>query len=379
MQYRKFGRLDWQVSVLGFGAMRLPMMNDAINEPEAITLIRTALDQGVNYIDTAYVYHGGQSEIVVGKALQNGYRSKVKLATKSPLWSINETADFDRILQEQLQKLQTEQIDFYLFHGLSQQSWEEKVLKLNLLEKAEAALKDGRIAHIGFSFHDRYPAFTQIVDGYDRWSFCQIQYNYMDIHSQAGVQGLHYAAERGLAVIVMEPMLGGKLSKPPAAAQAVFDAFPTQHTPTEWALQWLWNQPEISTVLSGMSTLTQVEENLRAADNAGSFRFGPEEQQLIATVSQKIAAGFPIPCTRCGYCLPCPQGLDIPRNFEVYNHGFGYDDLTGSRTVYRLWMSEEERAGQCIQCGICETKCPQKLAIRQWMPQVHTALTEAPG
>ena len=219
MQYRKFGKLDWQASALGFGSMRLPTldgnpMSQNIDEKESIHMMRYAIDAGVNYVDTAYPYHGGNSEIVVGKALQDGYLQKVKLATKSPLWSVKESQDFDKFLNEQLKKLQTDHIDFYLFHGLDKQKW-DLVLNLNLLEKAEAAIKDGRIGHIGFSFHDQYDTFREIIDGYPDWSFCQIQYNYMDTDNQAGMLGLYDAAARGLAVIVMEPMLGGKLANPP--------------------------------------------------------------------------------------------------------------------------------------------------------------------
>jgi len=266
MQYRSFGRLDWKASALGFGCMRLPTsdgerLSPNILEDEAIRMIRRAIDSGVNYLDTAYPYHGGQSEVVVGKALQDGYREKVRLATKLPVWMVESAADFDRLLNEQLAKLQTSYIDFYLLHALSHSRWQDIVLKHDLLTRAEAALADGRIRHLGFSFHDEYEAFEEIVNGSDLWSFCQIQYNYMDTENQAGVRGLKLAADKGLAVVVMEPLMGGRLADPPKDILEVMDRFPARRTPVEWALEWLWVQPEVSVVLSGMSTMTQVEEN----------------------------------------------------------------------------------------------------------------------
>ena len=224
MKYRKFGKLDYQVSALGFGCMRLPTMDGKpmsgeVNEKESTRLIRSAIDRGVNYVDTAYPYHNGNSEIVTGKALGDGYRDKVKLATKSPLWFITSAADFDKFLNEQLKKLQTDHIDFYLMHGVGKERWENTVLKFGLLEKAEKAIADGKVGHLGFSFHDRPESFKPIVDAYDRWDFCQIQYNYMDTENQAGTAGLRYAASKGLAVIVMEPLLGGRLANPPAEVE----------------------------------------------------------------------------------------------------------------------------------------------------------------
>jgi predicted aldo/keto reductase-like oxidoreductase len=380
MQYRKFGNMDVQVSALGFGCMRLPVIDGKsgnIDQVEAARMIRYAIDQGVNYIDTAYGYHEKMSEIAVGKALQDGYRQKVNLATKLPVWLVNETADFDTLLNEQLGKLQTDHIDFYLMHALNRDSW-KKVVDLDLLRHAEAALADGRIRHIGFSFHDNIDTFKEIVDGYDRWDFCQIQYNYMDIENQAGTAGLQYAAAKGLGVVIMEPLLGGKLARQIPALDAVWEDAAAmtgaKRTPADWALQWLWDQPEVSVVLSGMSTMTQVEENLASAGKSGASAFTVEEQVVIAGAREKIQQLSPIPCTKCEYCLPCPNGVLIPRNFEVYNEGAMYNDRDGARRAYKQWIKDEAKAERCIQCQECESKCPQKIAISEWMPVVDEVL-----
>jgi hypothetical protein len=379
MQYRSFGKLDWKVSALGFGCMRFPTLDGRqtsakIDEAEAVRMLRHAIDNGVNYIDTAYPYHEGQSEVVVGKALKDGYREKVKLATKLPVWMVTEPADFDRLLAEQLEKLQTEAIDFYLLHSLNQSRWRDFVLKHGLLAKAEAALADGRIRHLGFSMHDDYECFEEIVDSSDLWSFCQIQYNYMDTENQAGTRGLKLAASKGLAVVIMEPLLGGRLADPPKDIREEMNRFAVRRTPAEWALDWLWNQPEVSVVLSGMSTMTQVEENLRSADAARIGAFGEAEQALISGVKEKYRARTVIPCTRCNYCMPCPNGVNIPGNFEFFNYAHLFDDVAGARFKYQIFLTEEQRSGSCIDCGTCAELCPQKIAISEWMPKVTALL-----
>lgn len=379
MKYRKFGSLDWNVSALGFGCMRLPTADGVpgsgnIDEAEAIRMIRHAIDQGVNYVDTAYPYHGMNSEIVVGKALRDGYRDKVKLATKCPVWLINSPDDFDKYLDEQLSKLQTDHIDFYLLHALGRDRWNNMVLKYDLLNKAEAAKKAGKIRHLGFSFHDEPGAFKEIVDGYDKWEFCQIQYNFMDTENQAGIAGLKYAASKGLAVVIMEPLLGGKLANPPKSILELYSSFAKKRSAADWALQWIWNQPEVSVVLSGMSSMDQVRENLRSADDSGINTLCPEEVGLIESVRKKYKERLAIPCTGCNYCMPCPNGVDIPSNFELYNNGFVHENMEASRFTYSKFFKAEEKADVCIQCRICETKCPQKISISEWLPKVHLAL-----
>jgi len=358
--------------------MRFPIKgNDTsnIDEPEATKMLHYAIDHGVNYLDTAYPYHGGNSELFVGRVLKGGYREKVRLATKLPCWLVESSQDFDKYLNEQLQKLQTDHVDFYLLHGLNQDRW-QKMSALGVLEWAEGAIADGRIGYLGFSFHDKYKVFKEIVDAYDGWTFCQIQYNYMDIENQAGTKGLKYAASKGLAVVIMEPLLGGRLVNPPQPIQDLWNTAAKKRTPADWALQWLWNQPEVSVVLSGMSTMQQVKENVASADASGIGILTEEELALIARVREKYRELCPIPCTRCGYCMPCPNGVDIPRNLTVYNQAVMYDKLDHSRTEYNKWIPEEARAGACVQCRECEEKCPQDIPISEWMVRVHAVLGE---
>ena len=380
MQYRDFGTLDWKASALGFGCMRLPTLdgqrNSAnIDEPEAIRMIRHAIDNGVNYLDTAYPYHEGQSEALVGKALQDGYRERVRIATKLPVWLVKGPDDFDKYLDEQLKKLQTDHIDFYLLHALNQTVWHEIVLEHNLLAKAEAALTDGRIHHLGFSFHGDYAAFYEIVNGSDLWTMCQIQYSYMDTDNQAGTRGLHLAAHKKLAVVIMEPLLGGRLADPSPDIREFIQDFPMQRTPAEWALQWLWDQPDVSVVLSGMSTMLQVQQNLAFAEDSRIGSFSPAETELVTEVRKKYMARTIIPCTRCGYCLPCPNGVDIPGNIELFNYSHTHNDLMSAKFRFKVLLTESQRSSNCTSCGSCEPLCPQKLEIPKWMAKVSVSLS----
>lgn len=378
MQYRNFGKLKWKVSALGFGAMRLPITNNdssKIAQDQATDMLRYAIDHGVNYVDTAYPYHGGQSELFVGKVLKDGYRDKVKLATKLPCWLVKTYDDFGKYFNEQLGKLQTEHIDFYLLHGLNKSRWTE-MHGLGVLQWAEKEIKDGRIKHLGFSFHDDFDSFKSIVDGYDKWAFCQIQYNYMDIKNQAGTRGLRYAASRGLAVVIMEPILGGRLVNPPQPIMDLWATAQEKRSPADWALQWLWDQPEISVVLSGMSTMAQVVENVASAEISAVCGLQKDELELIEQVHDRYNTLSPIPCTRCDYCMPCPNGVNIPRNFEIYNQGTMYDKVDDARSAYNNWLPEDERAHNCIECLECEEKCPQNILITEWLPKVDALLAE---
>jgi len=377
VKYRKFGKLGWQVSALGLGCMRLPTIGGEsarIDEPLATRMLQYAIDHGVNYVDTAYGYHGGNSERLVGKVLQDGYRERVRLATKLPLWLVKSPSDFDRLLNEQLGKLQTDHIDVYLLHSLSGKAL-ENMRANDVPASAEKAIADGRIGCLGFSFHDNLAAFQTILDDYAGWAMCQIQYNYMNEGFQAGTAGLQYAASRGLAVVVMEPLLGGRLVYPPLEVQAIWDAAPVRRTPVEWALSWLWNKPEVSVVLSGMSSMQQVQENVRCAERSRVGMLSPEELDVVARARDAYNRLSPVPCTGCRYCMPCPNGVNIPEVLAILNRGVMYASLERPRREY-AGLPEEERASSCLHCRACEAECPQTIPISEWMPVAQRVLGE---
>ncbi|MDD1773811.1 MAG: aldo/keto reductase [Methanomassiliicoccales archaeon] len=359
--------------------MRLPTLDGKpyskrIDRKQATRMIRRAIDSGVNYIDTAYRYHGGASEALLAEVLKDGYRERVKLVTKSPIWMIRKSTDYDKFLNRQLRSLRTDQIDFYLFHGLNKGSWKGVVKRHGLLRRATAAIRDGRVGGIGFSFHDDLKTFKEIVDGYDEWSLAQIQYNYMDTNNQAGTKGLKYAASKGLGVVVMEPLLGGRLANPPRMIKAILRG--KGMSAPDLALRWVWNQPEVSVVLSGMSTMRQVKGNLASAERSGIGSLGSGDLKLVERIKRRYLETKPVPCTKCGYCMPCPHGVNIPLNFEEYNDGFIYGDLKTARLAYGKWMKKKERAEACQQCRKCEAKCPQKIPISEMMKKVHAVLGE---
>ena len=378
MQYRKFGKLDWEVSALGFGAMRLPVLNKNqgnIDESEAIRMMRYAFDHGVNYVDSAYGYHQGNSEIVIGKALKDGYREKVRIATKIPSHEVHATQDFDRCLNEELKRLQTDQIDFYLLHHLDKVSW-PKVRDLGVLRWADSAIADGRIGYFGFSFHDSFEVLKEIIEAYNNWTLCQIQYNYMDEQTQAGTLGLDYAHKKGLAVVVMEPIRGGRLVRPPETVAKLWANASVQRTPQEWALRWVWNHPEVSVVLSGMSNMQQVVENVAYAEYSHPHNLTPGDLALIGQVRDAYRSLSPVLCTACRYCMPCPNGVDIPHIFDLYNEAVIYNSPEKPRKYYNdtREIKKEQRADKCIKCGQCLEKCPQKIPIPELLEKAHAFL-----
>jgi len=400
MKYRKMGSLGWDVSALGFGAMRLPVekakdektgeMKFNIKEDEAIEMIRYAIDNGVNYIDTAYSYHGGESEVLVGKALQDGYREKVHLTTKLPMWIVKKTEDFDMFLNQQIERLQTNP-DIYLFHGLNK-TRVEKIKNLNLFGKMEQAKAKGLFKYIGFSFHDSFEVFKEIIDMYD-WDCCQIQYNYLDIEFQAGTAGLKYAASKDLAVIIMEPIRGGKLAIP----EKKLDLYPeikktlelskTKRKTPDWALQFIWNHPGVSVVLSGMSTMQHVVENIDSANNSEINTLTEDELATISQLREAYGKYTVAPCTSCGYCLPCPNGVSIPSILRLINDlvywgesgkgriTFFYNYLAKTQEEIEKKKIEGEEfdgaATLCIQCGECLEKCPQQIEIPDFMEKAN--------
>jgi predicted aldo/keto reductase-like oxidoreductase len=377
MLYRKMPKNGDELSILGFGCMRLPTTEKGqIDEPRATQQVRYAIDHGVNYLDTAWPYHAGESENFLGRALADGYRDKVKLATKLPSWMINTREDMDTYLNAQLEKLKTEHIDYYLMHGLAGSIW-DNLERLGVIGFMNAALADGRIKNAGFSFHGLLDDFKRIVDAYP-WTFCQIQYNYLDQQNQAGTEGLEYAAARGLGVVVMEPLRGGNISlpTPPSPVEEIWQRADTPRTPVEWALHWVWNHPEVTLILSGMNEEDHIQENLTIADAALPNSLTKAECDLVEEVARKYQEIMKVGCTGCGYCLPCPEGVKIPTAFEVYNTVHLFDKKVEGQYMYALRLSgllsdqESGYASQCVACGECLEKCPQQIEIPDFLADV---------
>lgn len=377
MQYRKLGKNN-KVSIIGFGCMRLPVVgedNSKIDEEKAKSQIRYAIDNGINYIDTAYPYHGGNSEAFVGRALSDGYRNKVFVATKSPSWLIKSEEDFDRFLDIQLDRLNTSYIDYYLLHALNSTTW-ETLKKCNVFDFIKRAISSGKIKHMGFSFHDSSPLFKEIVDSYD-WDFCQIQLNYLDENYQAGVDGLHYAASKNIDVIIMEPLRGGRLANNvPDDILKLWNSNKNKHTPAGWALNYLWNKPEVKVVLSGMNSIQQIDDNIAEANSAQANKLSQKEEEIICQVKDLYKSRIKVDCTGCKYCMPCPFGIDIPRNFTLYNDAFVFNDVQALKSVYNNEMTKEQQSVSCQKCGICESKCPQNIKIRDMLDKVTDLLAE---
>ncbi|MBR6528367.1 MAG: aldo/keto reductase [Lachnospiraceae bacterium] len=374
MQYRVFGNTGCEISALGYGCMRFPTTDNTpgsanIDKEQAIRLIRHAIDNGVNYVDTAYNYHGGQSEIVVGEALKDGYRDKTYLATKCPVWLVKEPADFDRLLDEQLGKLQTDHIDFYLLHALDWERFEQTIIPCGLVDKMVEAKKAGKIRYMGFSFHDSLDSFKKMVDYTDLWDFCQIQYNYINTDYQAGMEGLHYAAAKGLGVVIMEPLLGGRLAVAPAQ---VAPMVPAGRPAVQWALDWLWDQKEVGLLLSGMGTMEMVDQNMAYADASYVGKVPEAERPLYAKAKEIFETMAIVPCTKCQYCMPCPFGVDIPAVYDAYNKTASL----GLRKARSIYAELQGKADLCQACGACEHHCPQHICSTELMPKIAEVFAE---
>jgi len=373
--YRRFGKTNEMVSILGFGCMRFPLLpggdSSKIDEGESMKMVRYAIDNGLNYLDTAYPYHGngmsekGSSEPFVAKVIKDGYREKVKIATKLPTWLIETREDMDKYLNEQLERLEIEYIDFYLLHTLNKKVW-EKLKSLGVDEFLDSAIEDGRIKYAGFSYHDKAEYFNEIIDYYD-FSFCQIQFNYLDEDYQAGLDGLKYAKSKDLGLVIMEPLRGGKLAAGlPQEAMDVFNNEDKEKSTAEWALRWVLNHSEVSIILSGMSTMDQVIENINISKEAKANSLSKSELNAVEKVKDIYKSRIKVNCTTCGYCMPCPQGVDIPRNFTIYNNYYMFDEEKGYENL------KEKDASHCIQCKICETHCPQSIEISKELEKVVT-------
>ncbi|MCG8542086.1 MAG: aldo/keto reductase [Clostridia bacterium] len=376
MKYRRFGKEDFESSLLGFGTMRLPTVdNDSskVDEGKAIELLRYAIDEGVNYIDSAYIYHGGNSEVIVGKALKNGYRDKVKVATKLPVWKVEKYSDFERLLDEQRTRLDVDCIDIFLLHSLNKKVW-NKIKKMEVLKFLNRAKEEGKIKYTGFSTHDDFDTFKEIIDSYN-WSMCLIQLNYLDINEQVGIRGLEYAGEKGIAVAIMEPLKGGLLANPPEDIEEMWRTAENKRKPVEWSFRWLANFPEVKVILSGMNDISHIKENIEILSKCEPSSLSDDELRLIEKVAERYREKIKIHCTRCGYCMPCPVGVDIPKNFFYYNNALMYEDLKNVSYSYQKAMKEQLKASNCISCGKCEKKCPQSIKISQALKEVDETLS----
>jgi len=387
MKFRKFGSTGFEVSALGLGCMRLPTVKfipQKVDTKKSLSLIRNAVDQGINYLDTAWPYHFGGSEKIVGMALKDGYRERVHLVTKLFMPMVRKEEDFEKFLNKQLAKLQTDHLDTYLFHGLKRSSF-EKIKRLDLMDKMIRAKEQGKINYIGFSFHDTLPVFKEIVDYYS-WDVTQIQYNYMDTAVQATREGLKYAGSKNMAIVVMEPVKGGQLANPPSEAKALMAHSKVRRSAVDWALQYLWNLPEVSVVLSGMGSQKMLNENCASADKSGIDSLSAEDLGTIDELVKIYSKNIVVPCTACQYCMNCPSGVNIPQNFAVVNNVAS--DRGG---IYRWQIKEsykklanspeklnkEKTNGNalvCTECGVCVPLCPQSINIPEELKKVDMVM-----
>ena len=368
MEYVQFGKTGLKVSRFGLGCMRFPS-----NEADAIEMVRYAIDHGVNYVDTAYIYK--DSEVITGKALKDGYRERTCLATKSPIFNITSHADFEKYLDEQLLRLGTDYIDIYLLHNLNHEHW-ETVKKYDGLTFLDKMLEKGKIRHKAFSIHNTFPAFKEIVDSYD-WEMAQIQLNILDEHQQVGIEGLKYGAEKGLAMVIMEPLRGGSLlNNVPAEVTELINTYPEKRSLIEWCFRWLYNRPEVSVILSGTSSLDQLKDNLRIFEHATPNVMSESDLELIRKIQDVYEGRKRIGCTGCKYCMPCPHGVNIPEIFKVYN-SYQFSKPQGIDKLFyqRNLRTPGSGADQCITCGLCVQQCPQKLEIPDLLKEAHQELT----
>lgn len=376
MQYRK-NKSGEDISLLGFGCMRFTRKGGGIDLDKAEKEIRLALEGGVNYFDTAYIYPG--SEAALGEIFRRiGCREKIQIATKLPHYLIKSMDGIEKTFKEELKRLQTDYIDYYLMHMLTDVETWEKLKKLGIEQWIDDKKKSGKIRHIGFSYHGHTDMFCRLIDAYD-WDFTQIQYNYMDEHSQAGRRGLKYAAEKGIPVIIMEGLRGGKLvDLLPESAKKLIAGHEPKRSPAEWAFRWLYTQPEVTCVLSGMNSCEMVTENLRIADETKAGDFTEEDFALIEKVKKEIQKTVKVGCTGCGYCMPCPMGVDIPETFRCYNNYYAEGRGAAKREYMQctLFRKDHSNASGCIGCGKCETHCPQQIPIRKELKEAAARLED---
>jgi len=369
MNYRVNPKNNDKLSILGFGCMRFPK-----DEKEAEKQIINAIEKGVNYFDTAYIYPN--SEAILGRVLAKGYRHRVKIATKMPPYLIKKYEDFDKIFNVELKRLQTDHIDYYFIHMLTDINIWNRLINIGILKWIEEKKQAGQIINIGFSYHGGRDEFIKLVDVYD-WEFCMIQYNYLDENNQAGKSGLQYASAKGLPVMVMEPLRGGKLvTNLPKEVYNVWDKAYVKRSPAEWAFRWIWNHPEVTVVLSGMNSQEMVDENIRVASQSEANSLTKEDLELFSKVRHILSEKIKVPCTGCNYCMPCPMGVDIPTCFSCYNDREieGKVSAIGKYIMQTSLKSRAHNASLCSKCGKCETHCPQNIAIRDELAKVSKTM-----
>lgn len=370
MEYRKIDNLNIKTSLLGFGCMRFPLIDGKIDEAKSEKMLDDAIAAGVNYIDTAYPYHNGDSEPFTGRVLDKYPRESYFLATKLPCWEVNSLDDAKRLFNEQLKRLNKEYVDFYLLHALSGDSF-RKMAKLGIVEFCEELQKQGKIKNFGFSFHDDYSAFEEIIT-YRKWDFCQIQLNYMDVDEQAGIKGYELAEKLGVPLVIMEPVKGGSLANLPTDITDKFYAVCPENSVASWAMRWVGSLPNVKVILSGMSTPEQVYDNLKTFD-----KFNPlsdEEKAVVVDVAKTLNDRVNNGCTGCNYCMPCPAGVNIPYNFKIWNTYGIYGNKGSTKWEWENSIEDKQKAKHCIKCGKCEGACPQKISIRENLATLQSQL-----
>ena len=377
MNTRLYGKTGYEVSALGMGCMRLPRIykdgQATVDLEKAFEIIRYGVEHGVSYFDTAFGYHNQTSESVLGEALDGGWREKVKIVTKQPFFVMKTQADIRRNLENTLKKLRTDYIDVYLIHNIHAACWNE-IQRRKIYEEYEKFREEGMIKAIGFSFHGEFNLFREVLNAYP-WDMCQILQNLVDVDKEVTSEAITLAGEKGCALVIMEPLRGGNLAQTPKAVKELYESFPTKRTPVEWAFRHLLNYPQISVILSGMSTLEQMKENIEIFSKSDAVPgcLSEEEKTLLAKVKAAYDSIITIPCTGCEYCMPCPQGVNIPRIFSLYNDAIRFENFEWSKRSY-WFLAKEEGADRCAECGECELKCPQSIEIIDQLKVAHQAL-----